>query len=105
MQQVDKKTQDRLMWFLVPMGVICVLITLDITFGVDLNIGEWAPEALLGCMALFILAYIVAAWRQQCWGFTGHNDICVCIRSVEYRQPILSDKQLGHSLNDIIRIG
>lgn len=68
MKQVDKKTQDRLMWFLVPMGVICVLITLDITFGVDLNIGEWAPEALLGCMALFILAYIVAAWRQQCWG-------------------------------------
>lgn len=68
MKQVDKKTQDRLLWFLVPMGIICVLITLDITFGVDLNIEEWAPAALLGCMALFILAYIVAAWRQQCWG-------------------------------------
>lgn len=68
MKQVDKKTQDRLMWVLAPMGVICVLITLDITFGVDLNIEAWAAEVLLGCMALFILAYIVAAWRQQCWG-------------------------------------
>ncbi len=65
MKQVDKKTQDRLMWVLAPMGVICVLITLDITFGVDLNIEAWAAEVLLGCMALFILAYIVAAWRQQ----------------------------------------
>lgn len=68
MKQVDKKTQDRLMWVLAPMGVICVLITLDITFGVDLNIEAWAAEVLLGCMALFIMAYIVAAWRQQCWG-------------------------------------
>lgn len=68
MKQVDKKTQDRLMWVLAPMGVICVLITLDITFGVDLNIEAWAAEVLLGFMALFILAYIVAAWRQQCWG-------------------------------------
>lgn len=68
MKQVDKKTQDRLMWVLAPMGVICVLITLDITFGVDLNIEAWVAEVLLGCMALFILAYIVAAWRQQCWG-------------------------------------
>lgn len=65
MKQADKKTQDRLMWVLAPMGVICVLITLDITFGVDLNIEAWAAEVLLGCMALFILAYIVAAWRQQ----------------------------------------
>ncbi len=50
------------------MMLVSIMVMLDITFGVDLNVGEWAPEALLACMAIFILAYIVAAWRQQCWG-------------------------------------
>lgn len=68
MKQVDKKTQDRLLWFLVPMGAICVLMTLDITFGVNLNIEAWVSKAMFGCVALFILAYAIAAWRQQCWG-------------------------------------
>lgn len=68
MKQVDKKTQDRLLWFLVPMGAICVLMTLDITFGVNLNIEAWVSKAMFGCVALFILAYAIAAWRQKCWG-------------------------------------
>lgn len=68
MKQVDKKTLDRLMWVLAPMGVICVLMTLDITLGVDLNIEAWVSEAMFGCVVLFILAYAIAAWRQKCWG-------------------------------------
>lgn len=50
------------------MMLVSILVMLDFGFGINLNVGEWAPEALLACMALFILAYIVAAWRQQCWG-------------------------------------
>jgi cell division protein FtsW (lipid II flippase) len=68
MKWLDQKTQHKLIWFIVPMMLVSIMVMLDITFGVDLNVGEWAPEALLACMAIFILAYIVAAWRQQCWG-------------------------------------
>ena len=50
------------------MMLVSILVMLDFGFGINPNVGEWAPEALLACMALFILAYIVAAWRQQCWG-------------------------------------
>lgn len=68
MKWLDRKTQNKLIWFIVPMMLVSILVMLDFGFGINLNVGEWAPEALLACMALFILAYIVAAWRQQCWG-------------------------------------
>lgn len=68
MKWLDRKTQNKLIWFIAPMMLVSILVMLDFGFGINLNVGEWAPEALLACMALFILAYIVAAWRQQCWG-------------------------------------
>lgn len=68
MKWLDRKTQHKLIWFIVPMMLVSIMVMLDVGLGINLNVGEWAPEALLACMALFILAYIVAAWRQQCWG-------------------------------------
>lgn len=68
MKWLDRKTQHKLIWVVVPMMLVSIMVMLDVGFGINLNVEAWTSEALLGCMALFILAYIVAAWRQKCWG-------------------------------------
>lgn len=77
MKRIDRRTERRLYWLFVPMGLVVVWLIaylwfgvnlLDRCFGVDVDVLDWCSPALLGSMVIVFVGFGIAAFKQKCWG-------------------------------------
>ncbi len=68
MRRLNKATEKKLYWFLIPFGILMIIFFVDLLRDNYMNYMEWGRYALLGSLDLFLIAYAIACIREKCWG-------------------------------------
>lgn len=68
MKQLDKSTERKLTWLILPLGIVALIFFIDVLFDLNLNTIDWIEPALLACALIPIIGFSIAYIKQKCWG-------------------------------------
>lgn len=68
MKQIDKVTQRKLNWLLLPCGIALLIVLSDLFFDMNILPMSWIKPILLGSFSFYFVGFNVVAIRQKCWG-------------------------------------
>lgn len=71
MKQLNKDTQKKLNWFLIPFGVMSIITFINLMRDNITSYMEWGRYALLGALDIYVVAFAVACVKEKCWGLFG----------------------------------
>ncbi|MBD5348355.1 MAG: hypothetical protein HDR84_03805 [Bacteroides sp.] len=68
MKQLNKDTQKKLNWFIIPFGILLIIFFVNLIQDNISDYMEWGRYALLASLDIYVIAFAAACVKEKCWG-------------------------------------